>query len=76
MKTRLLIIVLAVAAFVGCNYTAEKAANANQTIYFGGDIITMEGDAPEYVEAVVREKDKIVFVGSKAETEKQYGNEA
>lgn len=34
-------------------------------IYHGGSIITMEGDSPEYVEAVAIKNGEIVFVGDK-----------
>ncbi|MFK5878693.1 MAG: amidohydrolase [Flavobacteriaceae bacterium] len=54
--------------------TSSKDVSANQTLYFGGDIITMEGDKPEYTETVVQQDGKIVFVGSKAAAEKQYAN--
>ena len=37
------------------------------TVYFNGDILTMEGDAPNYVEAVVVSGDKISFAGEKRE---------
>ncbi len=37
-----------------------------QTIYFGGDIITMEGDTPTYVEAVIERNGKIIYAGDKA----------
>ncbi len=70
---KITILVLFVTLLFSCN-NATKESSKEQTVYFGGDIITMEGDKPEYVEAVVRDKDKIVFVGSKAEAEKQYAN--
>ena len=80
MKTRLLIMAMAVITLFSCNNGSEKNADksaqvdSTKTIYFGGDIITMEGDEPEYAEAVVRENDKIVFVGKKDEALKQYPN--
>ncbi len=43
-----------------------------QTIYYGGDIITMDGDKPQYVEAVVQNDGKIAFTGSKDEALKAY----
>ncbi len=73
MKTKLLIVAMAVITLISCNNTTQETNN-DQTIYYGGDIITMEGDAPEYVEAVVCEKDKIVFVGSKKEASKKFKN--
>ena len=38
-------------------------------IYYGGDIITMEGDAPLYAESVAIKNGKIIFIGSKKEAE-------
>ena len=46
----------------------EKTASdtLQQTLYFGGDIITMEGDKPTYVEAVMERDGKIIYAGDKA----------
>ena len=41
-------------------------AEATQTLYYGGDIITMEGDKPNYVEAVIQRDGKIIYAGDKA----------
>lgn len=38
----------------------------SQTLYYGGDIVTMEGDRPNYVEAVVEKDGKIIYAGNKA----------
>ncbi len=54
--------------------TIATESKPSQTIYYGGDIITMEGDKAEYTEAVVQENGKIVFVGTKDEAKKQYPN--
>ena len=43
------------------------------TVYFNGDILTMEGDAPQYVEAVVVKDRKITFTGSMKEALNQAG---
>ena len=42
-----------------------KMTISADTIYFGGPIITMEGDSPKYVEAVAIKNGKIIFVGDK-----------
>lgn len=53
-----------------CN--KNKQANSGESqIYFGGDIITMEGDSPKYAEAVLVQNGKIAFVGSKDEAIKK-----
>ena len=41
-------------------------AEATQTLYYDGDIITMEGDKPNYVEAVIQRDGKIIYAGDKA----------
>ncbi|MBA1419783.1 MAG: amidohydrolase family protein [Epsilonproteobacteria bacterium] len=41
-------------------------AEATQTLYYGGDIITMEGNKPNYVEAVIQRDGKIIYAGDKA----------
>ena len=43
------------------------------TMYYNGDIITMEGDSAQYAEAVVVQDGKILFVGLKAEAMKLAG---
>ncbi len=78
MKKYFLFILLFTLVTVSCNTEKKensyKTNSSDQTIYFGGDIITMEGDNAEYVESIVSDKDKIVFVGKKAEAFKKYKN--
>jgi predicted amidohydrolase YtcJ len=71
-----------IAVLLACN-TGKKdsksldkndAANLKQTIYYGGNIITMEGDKPNYVEVVVQDQGKIVFVGNKSDALKQFSS--
>jgi predicted amidohydrolase YtcJ len=42
------------------------------SLYFGGPILTMEGDAPAYVEALVERDGVIVFAGRLADARKRY----
>jgi len=44
--------------------SAKSFANSS-TVFFNGDILTMRGDRPEYVEALVIQHDKIMYVGNK-----------
>jgi len=54
----------------------QKNENINSTIvYGGGDIVTMEGDLPEYAEALVVKDDKILFVGTLIEAKAKAGDE-
>ena len=66
--------------FASCKNTQTKIDSSvgkddsNQTIYFGGDIVTMEGESLQYAEAVVQENGKIVFVGTKKEANTKYAD--
>lgn len=77
INLKLLSLLVCISFLISCANEKKKediaVAADNRTLYFNGDIITMEGDRPEYVEAVVQENGKIVFVGTKEEAEKQYG---
>ena len=54
MKTKATILVLFAALLFSCNNLNRTSANnsaqtdSSQTIYYGGDIITMEGDKANY----------------------------
>jgi hypothetical protein len=43
------------------------------TVYYGGDILTMEGDSASYVEALVVKDGKILYTGGKDDAMKQAG---
>lgn len=43
-----------------------KVPEAGPVVYFNGSILTMEGDAPEYAEAVAVKDGKIAYVGTRA----------
>ncbi|MEK8180812.1 amidohydrolase [Flavobacterium buctense] len=58
-------------ALVSCK--KEEVTNPADTIYFGGDIVTMEGEEAQYAEAVAVKDGKILFVGTKDEAEKFHG---
>ena len=47
----------------------EKKTNplSQSTLYYGGDIITMNGDTQQYAEAIVIKEGKIEFVGTTSE---------
>ncbi len=56
--------------------TLKGDEGGQTTVYFGGDILTMEGDEPTYVESLVQRGGKIAFVGSKEDALAQYGDNA
>lgn len=70
-----------IAAFTfSCNNANQEAegksdttVSKSATMYYGGDIITMEGDSAQYAEALVEKDGKILFVGAKDEAMKQAG---
>ncbi|MEI6263925.1 MAG: amidohydrolase [Sphingobacteriia bacterium] len=72
MKQSLLTLLSFVVFLFGCNQNNKSTDSNNiaDQIYYGGDIITMEGEQPNYVEAVAIKNGKIVFTGSKSEAEK------
>ncbi|MCC7503021.1 MAG: amidohydrolase [Flavobacteriales bacterium] len=62
---------------VGCVTSSDPSTRPSATadvIYFGGDILTMEGDSAGYAEAVVVDSGRIVFVGTKREALKLQGD--
>ncbi|WP_456379817.1 amidohydrolase [Thiolapillus sp.] len=54
---------------------AAKSDLPKQTLYYGGDILTMEGDRPHYVEAVLVKEGKIIHAGKKADAVNNYAGE-
>ncbi|MFK5981942.1 MAG: amidohydrolase [Flavobacteriaceae bacterium] len=82
MKLKFTIILILLTLVISCkNESTDNvrkpittSSSSNQTLYFNGDIITMEGNKAEYAEAVVQQDGKIVFVGSKDEALKAYPN--
>ncbi|MDW8330216.1 MAG: hypothetical protein RMK43_01110 [Cyclobacteriaceae bacterium] len=57
-----------------CKSSSEKQDQAQaDAIYYGGDMITMEGEQPEYVEVVAVQNGNIAFAGSLQEALKLQG---
>ena len=60
-----------------CKKTSDDPQTTKDTLpadmYFGGDIITMEGETPSYAEAVVVRDGRIEFVGSATEAMEKAG---
>ena len=62
-------------ALSGAMCLAQQPANvaSEARIYLGGDILTMRGTTPEYVESLVVKDGKILFAGSLAESARLAG---
>ena len=54
-------------ALLLCGCTVAKAADTADAIYSGGDILTMHGPTPEYVESLAVKDGTIVFAGPLAD---------
>ncbi|WP_274474559.1 amidohydrolase [Mangrovimonas aestuarii] len=84
MKNVIVFVFVISLLLISCNSKSKKGDveavaepyQLQQTIFYNGDIITMEGDEPQYVEAVVQREGKIIFVGSKDEALKQFEGKA
>ena len=55
--------------------TTEQASNS-ETVYYNGNIITMEGEQPQMVEALVTQAGKIAYVGDLNTAQSKYKNAA
>ena len=66
------ILILAALLLASCSTEPE---NPVDVIYFGGDILTMAGDQPQYVEAITIDDGKVSFLGTKLEAEKLVGKQ-
>lgn len=60
--------------FVTCSTLTKKVETPADTIYYGGDILTMEGDSAVYAEAIAVKNGKILFVGTEEEAKKYQGD--
>ena len=75
-----LFIVVTTSAYGGQNENNEAQSAVNpitqqQTLYYGGDIITMDGDKPAYVEAVIERDGKIIYAGDRASAVNNFAGE-
>ena len=78
-QLHLLFFILGAVLLSSCNDSSKKSEKTNDldesTItYFNGDIITMEGESPQYLEALVVSDGKIIFEGDLKTAENKYKN--
>jgi len=60
-------------AIYSCNEPSSDSSSAPAMIYHGGDIVTMDGSVPEYVEAMVIRDGRIEFTGNLNEARETAG---
>lgn len=75
-KITFFLLSIALAGLISCKnststYKDITEAKGNGVIYFGGEILTMTGDTPNYAEAVWVKDGKIAYIGSLEEAKKQ-----
>ena len=70
---QVLLFSLLLTLFSTCSNESSKTVK-NQILYYGGDIITMNGDEPNYMESLVSNEDSIVFVGNLTDAKKLFPN--
>jgi predicted amidohydrolase YtcJ len=64
MKTNeILVLLMGICLLFSCQETKNKQIENSATVYFGGDILTMVGDAPGYVDALVVKDGIIEYSG-------------
>lgn len=54
-------------------FSIKSFSQQKATVYFNGDILTMEGTKPTYAQAVVTKNGEILYVGNKTEAIKNAG---
>ncbi len=62
-----LVLIFGTLLLFSCKETEKQPTENLAKVFFGGDIITMVGDTPQYAEAVVVQGGKISFTGTSAE---------
>jgi predicted amidohydrolase YtcJ len=68
-------LILGILLLFSCVDTEKKETQSTATVYYGGDIVTMAGDTPQYAEAIVIRDGKIEFVGESGEAMKIAGKD-
>ena len=68
--------VASTAGFIASLMLSASALAAPATVYSGGDILTMKGPTPAYVEALVEKDGKILYVGKRSDALRAAGKDA
>jgi predicted amidohydrolase YtcJ len=74
-KTFSIFLITITVTIVSCKQAVqnENPLNKPDEVYYGGDIVTMEGDSAQYAEALVVREGRILFIGGKEDAIKAAG---
>ena len=67
---KILLLLISITLFHSCKESEKLNLS---TVYYNGDILTMVGNTPNYVDAIVEKNGKIIFTGSSEEAMKVAG---
>ena len=68
---QLISIALVLLVLTNCKPKPSAEEQSKSNIYFNGDIISMAGDSPDYLESLVESDGIIVFTGSLEEAKEK-----
>ena len=71
--TKNFLLIVGMIFLFSCKQTDKNQLENTAQVYFGGDIITMVGQTPDYAEALVVKDGKISFIGPSSEAMKVAG---
>ncbi len=69
---KIIFVVLIISLQYSCSSDSTISNKENYTIYYNGEILTMEGDVPTYTEAVVVSDGQIVFIGEELKAKNKF----
>lgn len=73
-KLKSVSIIFGILLMISCHQEKGTQSIEIPTIYFGGNIVTMEGNSLEYVQAIVTISDKIEYVGTLKQAQNLFPN--
>ncbi len=70
---KLIICAVCVVSAILSSSCSREPENPAEAVYFGGDILTMAGDQPQYADALVVNDGKFAYIGNKLDADKLAG---
>ena len=69
-----LLTILGICLLFSCKENDNTQIQNSAVVYYGGDILTMSGNEPEYADALVVKNGKIQFIGASKEAMETAGS--